>query len=209
MGIAENVRDSINLLKGTNGPLNMSNYTNNPFGFITDQNVIKDALDQATNSAYDVKTKEAQQAMNKAENTTQANTRSAIANLRGSLAGSASSGANQGAANASALQAILGLGQQNNQTVTEGLQGLYRVADERAAALRQNAVDSISQANTAKTYESTSANERYASDANLAGIVDTNRANEAMNEATNKSNEKIANTEQKQRITYRGGYRVR
>ena len=194
--------------------------TTNPFGFITDQTAIQNALDAATNAAYDNNMREARLGLNRAEDTAYANTMNSIAELRKNMASSATSGGNVGAAAATALQAMLGLGQQNSALVTEGLQNIQGIAGERAAALAQNAVDAISQANSAKGQQATAANEKYNADTTrsaealaslgaLAGTQATNEANERMNTATNASNEKVANTTQKQNITYGGSYTVK
>lgn len=164
--------------------------------------------------------REANLGLNRAEDTAYANTQNSIAELRRAMTGSAANGGSTGAAAATALQAMLGLGQQNSALVTEGLQNIQGIAGERAAALRQNAVDAISQSNSAKTSQATSATEKYNADTTrsaealaalsaLAGTQATNEANERMNTATNASNEKIANTTQKQDITYGGSYTVR
>lgn len=194
--------------------------TTNPFGFITDNTTIQNALDLATNAAYDNQVREAKLGLNRAEDTAYANTQNSIAELRRAMTGSAANGGNTGAAAATALQAMLGLGQQNSALVTEGLQNIQGIAGERAAALRQNAVDAISQSNSAKTSQATAASEKYNADTTrsaealaalsaLAGTQATNEANERMNTATNTSNENIAKTTQKQQITYKGGYTVK
>ena len=136
--------------------------------YIRDRQYIQDVLDRATNAAYDVNRAQAIQDALNAENANYANTKQAIAEMRRNLIGSASSGANVGAANATALQAILGLGQQNTQTTTEGLQNLNTVSKERAAALAKNASDAITTANdaTAKMYDA--ATSAYASDRSYA-----------------------------------------
>lgn len=194
--------------------------TSNPFGFITDKSIIQNALDEATNAAYDNQMKEAQLGLNRAEDTAYANTQNSISELRKAMSGSASSGGNAGAAAATALQAMLGLGQQNSALVTEGLQNIQGLAGERNAAIRQNAVDAISQANSAKASQANSANEQYNADQTrsaealaalgaLAGTEHTNYYNDKMNTATNEANKKIANTTQKSTITYKGGYSVK
>lgn len=177
--------------------------------FIRDENYIRNALERATNAAYDVNRAQALQDAAVAEDANYANTRNAIAEMRRSLVGSGSSGANVGAANASALQALLGLGQQNSQTTTEGLRNINNIGRERASALAQNAVDAINTANdaTAKMYDA--ATSAYASDRSyaaqgaseaigqLAAAADTNATNERMNKDTNKTNEKVAKIGQK------------
>lgn len=206
---------------------NLDNYVSRQLrgDFIRDEDYIRNALNQATNAAYDVNRAQALQDALSAEDTNYANTKNAIAEMRRNLIGSASSGANVGAANASALQALLGLGQQNTQTTTEGLRNINNVSRERAAQLSQNAVEAINQANdaTAKMYDA--ATSAYASDRSYAaqGAADalgqlaaaadtaasnerqtseTNTANKQMNERTAKATEKAAQLGQKQTITY-------
>lgn len=143
--------------------------TSNPFNFIVDQAEILGTLNEATKAAYDLKQKEALQGLSASEDTAYNNTINAINEMRNSLASSYSSGANRGAANATALQALLGLGQQNNALVTEGLRDIQNIADERAAQMAQNAVESISQSNAAKGQQATAANEKYAADTERYG----------------------------------------
>lgn len=171
--------------------------------FIRDENYIRNALNTATEAAYNVNRATALQDALNAEDTNYTNTKNAIAEMRRNLVGSASSGANVGAANATALQALLGLGQQNTQTTTEGLRNLNNVSRERAATLAQNAVDAINTANdaTAKMYDA--ATSSYASDrsyaaqgaaealGSLAAAADTAASQERQTTATNTSNEKM------------------
>ena len=206
-------RGAYNSLKGATKRASMD--TRNYFGMINDYNDIVNKMNKATQDAYDVKMREANLGMNRAENTSYNNTRNAINDLKNTMIGSASSGANQGAANATALQALLGLGQQNNELVTEGLNNIYGIAGERAAAMSQNAANAINTANEAKNNMLTAATSRYASDNERAAAalgalgefgaaVDTNNANISMNNATNRTNLKIAKTPQRQVITNRG-----
>lgn len=186
--------------------------TSNPFGFITDNATIQSALDAATNAAYDVEAREANLGLNRAESSAQNNIQNTANALRGQLATSNASGGNVGAANATALQAILGLGQQNNALVTEGLQGVQGVAGKRSSALAGNAATALEQSNAARGQQATAANEKYTADQTrsaealssagaLAGTVHTNQVNRAMNDDTNTANKKIANTTQKQKVT--------
>lgn len=181
---------------------NPSLNTTNPFGFITNQKTIKDLLDDATNAAYVTKEKEAKRGLVDAENTAYANTNNAINDLRRSLAGSAVNGANRGSAAATALQSLLGLGQQNNELVTTGLQNIIDVADQKAAALAQNASDSIDISNNAKNLQSNSATSVYSSDAtmwseltsalsSLTSSLNTDSVNKTMNDDTNATNKEI------------------
>ncbi len=188
--------------------------------FIRDEGYIRGALQRATNAAYDVQRAQALQDALNAEDTNYANTRNAIQEMRRNLIGSASSGANVGAANATALQALLGLGQQNTQTTTEGLRNINNISRERTAALAQNAADAIEMANdaTGKMYDA--ATSSYASDRSYAaqgaaqglgeaaGALDTaasqerqtaetNASQERMNNATNATNLKIEQTTKK------------
>lgn len=174
--------------------------------FIRDENYIRDALNEATNRAYDLNRAQALQDALNAEDTNYANTKNAIAEMRRNLVGSGSAGANVGAANASALQALLGLGQQNTQTTTEGLRNINNVSRERAATLAQNAVDAINTANdaTAKMYDA--ATSSYASDRSyaaqgaaealgqLAAAADTSASQERQTTETNKTNERMNTT---------------
>lgn len=173
--------------------------------FIRDENYIRRALENATNRAYDVNRAQAVQDAINAEDTNYTNTKNAIAEMRRNLVGSGSSGANVGAANATALQALLGLGQQNTQTTTEGLRNINNVSRERAAALAQNAVDAINTANdaTAKMYDA--ATSSYASDRSyaaqgaaealgqLASAADTAASQERQTTETNATNERMNN----------------
>lgn len=200
--------------------------------FIRDENYIRNALNTATNAAYDLNRAQALQDAINAEDTNYANTKSAIAEMRRNLIGAGSSGANVGAANATALQALLGLGQQNTQTTTEGLRNINNVSRERAATLAQNAVNAINTANdaTAKMYDA--ATSAYASDRSYAAqgaaealgqaaaasdtaasnerqTAATNKTNKQMNSRTAKATENAAKSGANQTITYKGGYTVR
>lgn len=182
--------------------------TSNPFGFIVDDQRIQDVLNAATNAAYDQKRIEAEQGLNRAEDTSYANTQNAIKGLRDSMAASAATGSNRGAAGANAVQALLGLGQQNNALVTEGLQNIQNVAGERAAQIAQNAADAIDKSNSARSSQATAAGEKYAADQSaraaaaqaLAGIgssFHTDVYDYRMNKDTNSTNKQIAKTTQK------------
>lgn len=194
--------------------------------FIRDENYIRNALENATNRAYDVERASALQDALRAEDTNYANTKTAIAEMRRNLIGSGSAGANVGAANATALQALLGLGQQNTQLTTEGLRNIQNVNRERASALAQNAVDAINTANdaTAKMYDA--ATSSYASDRSYAAqgaaealgalasaadsaasqerqTTETNSTNERMNKYTSDKNLEIEKTTKKTDQTIR------
>ena len=218
MSITDDVAKALSILQNATNNANLN--VSNPFGFITDENKILDALKASTNAAYDNQMREANLGLQRAEDTAYANTQNSISELRRAMAGSASNGGNTGAAAATALQAMLGLGQQNSQLVTEGLQNIQGIAGERAAALRQNAVDAISQSNSAKASQATAATEQYNADQTrsaealaalgaLAGTQHTNYYNDKMNQDTNKANKDIAGTTQKQNITYGGTYTVK
>lgn len=141
----------------------------NPFGFITDDKRIQNTMDAATKSAYDVKAQEAAQGLNAAEDQSYANTQNAVKGLKDSMLSSTASGANRGAAGANAVQALLGLGQQNNALTTQGLQNIQNVAGERAAAMAQNAADAINISNTARQSQGDLASQKYQADTGLAG----------------------------------------
>lgn len=184
----------------------------NPFGFITDDKRILNALNNATVAAYNQQAREALQNYNRAEDTMYRNTQDVINEMRRNMVGSASSGANIGATNATALQAILGLGRENAAATTEGLQSVQNVAGQKAAALAQNAADAITQSNSAKAQQGQIATEKYSADMNraayaaealgsLAGAIDTSSSNERMNGATNRTNVRVAQTTQKSTST--------
>lgn len=184
----------------------VSQDTSNPFNFIIDYADILAKLNDATNKAYDLKTKEAQRGLVDAENSAYANTNNAINELRKTLAGSAANNASKGSAAATALQSMLGLGQQNNDLVTTGLQGLYDIADERASTLAQNAANAIETSNAGKSLQANASNSKYSSDStmwsqvaaalsSLMSTTNTDYVNKIMNDATNKTNLKITEKE--------------
>ena len=144
--------------------------------------------------------------------------------MRRNLIGSGSSGANVGAANATALQALLGLGQQNTQTTTEGLRNINNISRERTAALAQNNVDALNIAIDATKAMYDAANSAYSADRSYAaqgaaqGLgelaaaaenaasqerinTETNQTQERMNNATNATNLRIEQTEKKTKNT--------
>ena len=160
-------------------------------------------MDDAVAAAYDANRASAIQDAMAAEDTNYANTRNAISEMRRNLIGSASSGANVGAANATALQALIGLGQQNAQTTTDSLRAINDVSRQRSAALAQNAVEAINTANdaTSKMYEP--ATSSYGADhtygvqgtaealGNLSSAIDTAASQERQTAATNAANERM------------------
>lgn len=178
----------------------------------TDEASILARYNAASDAAYDLSKQEQIQAMNAAEDQNYANTKSAIQQMRQALAGSASTGANRGAANATALQALLGLGQQNASTTTAGMQGYQNTAKEAAAARAQNAVSALEaakggvdsmygQATSAYNSDHLYGNQGIADAAGtMASAVDTNASSERMNNATNQTNASVANTNTKQTI---------
>ena len=171
--------------------------------FIRDEDYIRNALGNATNRAFDLQRAQALQDAAAAEDTNYRNTQNAIAEMRRNLIGSASSGANVGAANASALQALLGLGQQNASVATEGLRNVNNVSRERSAQLAQNAVDAINTANDATTKMYDAATSAYASDRSyaaqgaaeavgqLAGAIYTAASQERQTAETNATNKEM------------------
>lgn len=180
--------------------------TSNPFNFIVDYADILAKMNAATTAAYDLKAKEAKRGLVDAENTAYANTNNAISELRKTLAGSAANNASKGSAAAAALQSMLGLGQQNNELVTTGLQGIYDIADEKAATLAQNAANAIETSNAGKSLQANASNSKYSSDAtmwsqvaaalsSLMSTTNTDYVNKIMNDATNKTNLDITKTQ--------------
>lgn len=178
----------------------------------TNYDAILGNYNTASDAAYDLARAEQIQAMNAAEDQNYSSTKSAIQQMRQALAGSASSGANRGAANATALQALLGLGQQNANTTTAGMQGYQNTAKEAAAARAQNAVTALEaakggvdsmygQATSAYNSDHLYGNQGIADAAGtVASAVDTNASSERMNDSTNKTNLKVAKTHTKQTI---------
>ena len=179
---------------------------------LMDYTGVKAKYDAASDAAWDLARAQQVQAMNTAEAQNYANTNSAIAQMRSALAGSASTGASRGAANATALQALLGLGQQNAQTTTEGMQGYQTAAREAAAARAQNAISALEMNKNATDAMYSAATSAYGSDrealgsgaygagqglGTLAAAVDTGASSERMNNATNQTNASIANTNTK------------
>lgn len=168
--------------------------------FITDEKYIRDRMDAATRAAYDANRAAAVQDAISAEGANYANTRNAITELRRNLIGSGSSGANVGAANATALQALLGLGQSNAQTTTDSLRAINDVSRQRAATLAQNAVEAINTANDATSKMYDPATSSYGADhtygvqgaaeaaGTLASAIDTAASQERQTSETNKTN---------------------
>lgn len=184
-------------------------------GYMYDRAGIQALMDEATQRAYEQQHAELQQAGNAAEQQQANNTRDAVAQMRRGLAGSASSRANVGAANATALQALLGLGQTNSALSTQALQNVQNTAREKSAAMAQNAVNALTTANDAVNNIYSQANSAYGSDqaaggeraygstqglGTAAGAVDTAASNERMNSATNRTNQSIAETHTKSTI---------
>lgn len=208
----------------------LNSYVNNnssvrqDYGRFMDEDRILGLLRDATNADYDVQRAQALQDAANAEDTNYANTRNAIAEMRRNLIGAGSSGANVGAANATALQALLGLGQQNTQTTTEGLRNINNISRERTAALAQNSVDALNTAMDATSKMYDAATSAYASDRSYAAqgaaqglgelaaaaenassqerqTAETNATQERMNNATNATNLQIEKTTKKSEQT--------
>ena len=162
----------------------------------TNYDAILGNYNAASDAAYDLARAEQIQAMNAAEDQNYSNTKSAIQQMRQALAGSASSGANRGAANAT----------------TAGMQGYQNTAKEAAAARAQNAVTALEAAKSGVDSMYGQATSAYNSDhlygnqgiadaaGTIASAVDTNASSERMNDATNKTNLKVAKTHTKQTI---------
>jgi len=171
--------------------------------FIRDEKYIRDRMDEATRRAYDANRASAIQDALAAEDVNYANTRNAIAEMRRNLIGSGTSGANVGAANATALQALLGLGQANAQTTTDSLRAINDVSRERAAALAANAVEAINTANDATSKMYDPATSSYGADhtygmqgaaeavGTLASAIDTAASGERQTDNTNAANKEM------------------
>ena len=186
----------------------------NSWGLLTDRDQIQGAMDEATRAAYINQRNQAKQDMSRAENTLVADRNANVQALRQSLAGSAAAGGSQGAANASALQALLGLGQKNAEANTAALQNLQNLSSEERASMAENAALAIDKSNTALGQAGNLSNEKFASDltydstataaladfaqgiydsrANMNIARETNASNERQTKATNKANVKVA-----------------
>lgn len=169
-------------------------------------------MNAQSDAAWDLARAQQIEAMNAAESQNYANTQNAVAQMRNALIGSASSGANRGAANATALQALLGLGQQNAAATTEGMQGYQNAAREAAAARAANAVSALESAREGMNSMYENATSAYGADhtygvqgiaegiGNIAAGSDTAASSERMNNTTNQTNLDVANTHTKQTI---------
>ena len=145
--------------------------TSNPFGFITGRQDIQNVLDKATQDAFLVKRRQGLNDLSRIENTAVQDRNATIAGMRSALAGQMSSGAAMGGANASAVQAALGLGVNQSNNLNAGLRALQMIAEEQRAAMSQNAGLAIDKSNAAKGQQATAANEKYASDATFASTA--------------------------------------
>lgn len=181
----------------------------NDYSDFTDYGSILNKYNAQSDASWDLSRAQQIQAMNSAEAQNYANTQNSIAQMRNALAGSASSGANRGAANATALQALLGLGQQNSQTTTEAMQGYQNTSREAAAARAANAVSALDSAREGTNSMYENATSAYNSDhlygnqgiaesiGTLASGMHTDTTNDKMNKDTNATNLKVAKTTQK------------
>lgn len=168
-----------------------------------------DKMNAQSDASWDLARAQQIEAMNRGESENYANTQNAVAQMRSALAGSAASGANRGAANATALQAMLGLGQQNSATTTEGMQAYQNTAREAAAARAANAVSALEAAREGMNSMYENATSAYGADhtygtqgvadsvGTIASGIDTAASSERMNNATNQTNKAVAETETK------------
>ena len=175
----------------------------------TDYGSILNKYNAQSDAAWALSRQQQIEAMNMAEAQNYADTRNAVTQMRNALARSASSGANTGAANATALQAMLGLGQQNSQTTTTGMQNYQNTSKEAAAARAANAVSSLDAAREGVNSMYGNATSAYNSDhlygnqgiaeavGTLAAATDTNASSERMNNATNQTNLAVEQTTKK------------
>ena len=176
---------------------------------LVDYENILNRYNAQSDATWDLSRAQQIQAMNSAEAQNYANTQNSIAQMRTALAGSASSGANRGAANATALQALLGLGQQNAQTTTEAMQGYQNASREAAEARAANAVSALDARREGMNSMYENATSAYNSDhlygnqgiaetiGTLASGLHSDATQDAMNKLTNKTNLDVAKTTQK------------
>ena len=193
----------------------LSDQLRRDYSQFTDYNSILGKYNRQWDAAWELSKQQQTDAMNRAEAQNYANTRDAVAQMRNTLAGSASNGRNVGAANASALQALLGLGQQNSATTTEGMQNYQNTSKEAAAARAANAVSSLDAAREGTNSMYDQATSAYGADhtygmqgvADSLGTVttaaDTNASSERMNNATNLTNLAIEQTTKRTENTNR------
>lgn len=144
-------QDFFNALRGDLSYLfgDTSKYSNYDYGINYDANSIRNALNAATNAAYDQSRTEGTQNMLTANRLALGARNQTIADMRNNLMTSALSGANAGQVNANILSAFLANQQAGAESQTAALQQLQNIAEQRRAALIKNASDAINTANNA------------------------------------------------------------
>ena len=190
----------------------LSKQLRNDYSPFIDYGDILNKYNDQSDAAWELARQEQKQAMNMAEAQNYANTQNAISELRRNLIGSASSGGNVGAANATALQALLGLGQQNAQTTTEALQAYQNVNKEQASARAANAVSALDSAREGVNSMYDQATSAYGADhtygvqgafgayQGLQSSLHTDATNKAMNKLTAEAQIKAAQLEKEAQI---------
>ena len=207
-------KSAINQLQGSLSGLkinDLDSYSTTPvlredYAPFIDYNSILERYNTQSDAAWDLSRQQQIQAMNQAEAQNYADTHNAVAQMRNALAGSASSGANVGAANATALQALLGLGQQNAQATTEGMQNYQNTSKEAAAARAANAVSALDSAREGMNSMYDNATSAYGADhtygvqgvaeavGTLGSAMEQSQSAERQNNATNQTNLAVEQT---------------
>ena len=208
-GAVEQLQSSLKDREGENMHTNdldayVSDQLRNDYKDFTDYGSILGKYNAQSDASWELARQQQIEAMNRAEAANYANTQNAVSQMRKALVGSASSGANVGAANATALQAMLGLGQQNSETTTEAMQNYQNTAQEAAAARAANAVNALESARTGTTDMYGNATSAYGADhtygvqgladayGNVASNTDTLASQERQNNAGNKTQTSVA-----------------
>lgn len=143
-GFFNNLRNDLSYLFG-----DTSKYTDYDYGINYDANNIRNAMDVATQAAYDASRAEGMQNLRNASNAAMAARNQTIADMRNNMMTSAMNGANAGQVNANILSAFLNNQQANAETQTAALQNLQNIAEQRRAAMAENASNAIDKANQA------------------------------------------------------------
>lgn len=140
------------VLEGVNRGLNLQQGTgliNTNFGIENRRDVINNLLNNSTNAAFNQQRSEATQNLNRADNQYALNRLQTIADMRKNLQTSGMNAQNSGTIGANVLSSYLQGQQQDAQQTTQNLNALQNIAGQRRAELQKNAVEALTQANTA------------------------------------------------------------
>lgn len=140
------------VISGVNQGLDLQRGTgliNTNFGIENRRDVINNLLDNSTNAAFNQQRSEATQNLNRADNQYALNRLQTIADMRKNLQTSGMNAQNSGTIGANVLSSYLQGQQQDAQQTTQNLNALQNIAGQRRAELQKNAVEALTQANTA------------------------------------------------------------